>query len=156
MIELNIKGVVMFDRNQLVLAGMSIAIALNLNQQVSAVPVRERIQFAATASNTEADKVYTEAKKLYEQGTKEALISAIAKYEVALKLYREAGDRGKEAVILNNIGLVYDNLGEKQKALDYYNQSLPLSRAVGDRSVEASFLTTLAESTKILERNKKL
>jgi CHAT domain-containing protein/Flp pilus assembly protein TadD len=143
MIELNIKGVVMFDRNQLVLAGMSIAIALNLNQQVSAVPVRERIQFAATASNTEADKVYTEAKKLYEQGTKEALISAIAKYEVALKLYREAGDRGKEAVILNNIGLVYDNLGEKQKALDYYNQSLPLSRAVGDRSVEAIVLNNI-------------
>ena len=34
---------------------------------------------------------------------------------------------------LNNIGAVYDDLGEKQKALDYYNQALPLRRAVGDR-----------------------
>jgi CHAT domain-containing protein/Tfp pilus assembly protein PilF len=34
-------------------------------------------------------------------------------------------------------------LGEKQKALDYYSQSLPLSRAVGDRSGEATTLTNI-------------
>uniref|UniRef100_UPI0026025A45 CHAT domain-containing protein n=1 Tax=uncultured Nostoc sp. TaxID=340711 RepID=UPI0026025A45 len=47
------------------------------------------------------------------------------------------GDRSGEATTLNNIGLVYDDLGEKQKALDFYNQALPLWRAVGDRSGEA-------------------
>nr|MBW4623461.1 CHAT domain-containing protein [Cyanosarcina radialis HA8281-LM2] len=44
---------------------------------------------------------------------------------------------------LNNIGQVYDALGEKQKALEFYNQSLPLSRAVGDRSTEAATLNNI-------------
>ncbi|UWU50261.1 hypothetical protein APLC1_5164 [Limnospira platensis C1] len=32
-------------------------------------------------------------------------------------------DRGGEATTLTNIGRVYDSLGEKQTALDYYNQA---------------------------------
>jgi CHAT domain-containing protein/Flp pilus assembly protein TadD len=53
------------------------------------------------------------------------------------------GDRGGEATTLNNIGLVYDDLGEKQKALDYYNQALPLYRAVGNRGGEAKTLNNI-------------
>ncbi|MEG3860510.1 tetratricopeptide repeat protein, partial [Microcoleus sp. herbarium12] len=34
-------------------------------------------------------------------------------------------------------------LGEKQKALEYYNQSLPLTRAVGDRDGEATTLNNI-------------
>jgi tetratricopeptide (TPR) repeat protein len=48
--------------------------------------------------------------------------------------YSETAIAGGEAKILNNIGRVYDALGEKQKALDFYQQSLPLRRAVGDRA----------------------
>jgi CHAT domain-containing protein len=48
-----------------------------------------------------------------------------------------------EATTLNNIGLVYDDLGEKQKALDFYNQALPLFRAVGDRGGEATTLNNI-------------
>ena len=44
------------------------------------------------------------------------------------------GDKAGEAVTLNNIGVVYNALGEKQKALDFYNQALLLRRTVGDRS----------------------
>ncbi|HAA32116.1 MAG TPA: hypothetical protein DCE56_35960, partial [Cyanobacteria bacterium UBA8553] len=40
---------------------------------------------------------------------------------------------------------VYDDLGEKQKALDYYNQSLPLRRAVGDRAGEAVTLNNIGQ-----------
>ncbi|WP_416242438.1 tetratricopeptide repeat protein, partial [Anabaena cylindrica] len=42
-----------------------------------------------------------------------------------------------------NIGKVYSDLGEKQKALEYYNQALPLSRAVGDRGEEATTLNNI-------------
>jgi len=38
---------------------------------------------------------------------------------------------------------VYDSLGEKQKALDYYNQALPLSRAVGDQRMEGTTLNNI-------------
>ncbi|MEG4119422.1 tetratricopeptide repeat protein [Microcoleus sp. N9_B4] len=136
----------MFDRTQWVLTGMSIALSLQLSQPVAAaVLVGNAVQTAQTNSSEAAQKVYEEAEKLYEQGTAEALRGSIVKYEEALKLYREAGDREKEAVTLNNIGGVYSDLGEQQKALDYYNQSLPLNRAIGDRSVEAITLNNIGK-----------
>ncbi|WP_445305167.1 MULTISPECIES: CHAT domain-containing protein [unclassified Microcoleus] len=123
---------------------MSIALSLQLSQPVAAaVLVGNAVQTAQTNSSEAAQKVYEEAEKLYEQGTAEALRGSIVKYEEALKLYRKAGDREKEAVTLNSIGLVYSELGEQQKALQYLNQSLPLSQAVGDRSQAAITLNSI-------------
>ncbi|MFQ5342622.1 MAG: CHAT domain-containing protein, partial [Anaerolineae bacterium] len=48
-----------------------------------------------------------------------------------------------ELEALNNIGLVYDALGEKQQALGYYEQALPLMRQVGDRAGEATTLNNI-------------
>jgi tetratricopeptide (TPR) repeat protein len=42
------------------------------------------------------------------------------------------------AALLNNMGGVYSALGDKAKALEYYEQALPLRRQVGDRSGEAT------------------
>ena len=53
------------------------------------------------------------------------------------------GGRVGEATILNNIGGVYSALGEKPKALEYYNLALPLIRAVGGRSGEATTLNNI-------------
>jgi len=53
------------------------------------------------------------------------------------------GDRTGEAATLGNIGSVYSDLGEKQKALDYYHQALPIVRAVGDRGDEARTLHSI-------------
>jgi tetratricopeptide (TPR) repeat protein len=129
-IDKNTKGVVMFDRTQLILAGMSIALSLQLSQPVAAaVPVGKVVQTAQTNSSDAAAKAFEEGVQRYQQGTVEAKRSAIVKFEQALKLYREAGDREQEATTLNNIGSVYSALGQKQKALEYDSQSLPLSRA---------------------------
>jgi CHAT domain-containing protein/tetratricopeptide (TPR) repeat protein len=64
-----------------------------------------------------------------------------------------------EAEALNNMGAVYDDLGEKRKALDNYNEALLLSRAVGDRTLEAEILnnigmtySSLGEMQKALEK----
>ena len=53
------------------------------------------------------------------------------------------GDRSGEATTLSNIGAVYDALGEKGKALGYYEEALPLRRQVGDRSGEATTLNNI-------------
>ena len=137
----------MFDRAQWFLAGMSIALSVQVSQPVAvAVPVGKVVQIAQTNSRDAAQKVYEEAEKLYEQGTAESKRGTIVKYEEALKLSRSAGDRTFEASILARIGLVYADLEEKQKALEYYSQSLRLLRAVGDRNGEASILTNIGLS----------
>ncbi|MEO1646215.1 MAG: tetratricopeptide repeat protein, partial [Chloroflexota bacterium] len=41
------------------------------------------------------------------------------------------------ATTLNNIGGVYSDLGDKESALSYYEQALPIRREVGDKSGEA-------------------
>ncbi|NJK75210.1 MAG: tetratricopeptide repeat protein [Microcoleus sp. SU_5_6] len=148
----------MFDRTQLILTGISIALTLQFIPPVAALPLEAAVQTAQTNSNDAADRIYQEAEKLYEQGTAAAFKSAIIKYEEALKLYRETGDRAKQAIALNSIGLVYSLLGEQQKALAYLNQSLPLSQAAGDRKQVASTISNfgfvylkLGEKQKALE-----
>jgi tetratricopeptide (TPR) repeat protein len=47
------------------------------------------------------------------------------------------------AFLNNNLGLVYDALGQKQEALRYYEQALAIWREVGDRRGEGSTLNNL-------------
>ena len=49
----------------------------------------------------------------------------------------------REPSILNYIGVVYWLLGEIRKALEKFNEALPLSRAAGDRRVEAESLNDI-------------
>src|SRR5579859_6158227 len=44
---------------------------------------------------------------------------ALRYYEQALQIRKETGDRGQEGVVLNELGRVYDDLGQKQEALRY-------------------------------------
>ncbi len=138
---------------------------LLLSESVAATPERMAVsisqQPASTSQNatrTAAEKAFQEGLKLYKQGTAESLRQAIAKWEEALPLFRAVGDRRSESVTLNNIGLVYSDLGQKQKALEFYNQSLPLRREVGDKTGEAVTLnnigavySNLGEKQKALE-----
>src|SRR4028119_1184463 len=50
-----------------------------------------------------AERAFTEADQLYQQGTAQSLRKALAKWEEALKLYREAGDRAEEALTLRKL-----------------------------------------------------
>uniref|UniRef100_A0ACD5H2N9 CHAT domain-containing protein n=1 Tax=Desertifilum tharense IPPAS B-1220 TaxID=1781255 RepID=A0ACD5H2N9_9CYAN len=57
---------------------------------------------------------------------------------------RETDSKASESLTLASIGAVYDALGERQKALDSYNQALDLARAIGDRANQAVILNNLA------------
>ena len=58
-------------------------------------------------------------------------------------ILRTAGDRSGEATVLNNMGMVYQSLGDRHKAIDYYNQALPILTAVGDRASEDMVLNNM-------------
>jgi CHAT domain-containing protein/Flp pilus assembly protein TadD len=95
---------------------------------------------AQTDPRAQAQQLFDEGVLLFNQGAAESLQQAITKWEAALPLWREVGDKSKEALTLLGIGRVYDVLGEKQQALSYYSQALPLSKAVGDRAGQATTL----------------
>jgi tetratricopeptide (TPR) repeat protein len=61
-----------------------------------------------------------------------------------LPLLRAVGDRTGEAVLLSNIGTLYAEIGEKEAALDYFNQALTVNHELGDKSNEATALGNIA------------
>jgi tetratricopeptide (TPR) repeat protein len=61
----------------------------------------------------------------------------LAWYKTGLSLSQNLGQRKDEGALLNNIGLVYDNLGQRPEALAYYERALPILEAVGDRYGES-------------------
>ena len=63
----------------------------------------------------------------------------LANLEAALRACRSEDDRC-QSVGLANLGWAVNRLGDKQKALSYYEQALALWKQVGDRSGEATTL----------------
>jgi tetratricopeptide (TPR) repeat protein len=94
-------------------------------------------------SQDKAKKLTIEALDLLQKGDATSRREAIKKFEAALAICRTNGDRTGEAVTLLAIGKSYDDLGEKQVVLGFYNQALSLWRAVGDREGEAITLNNM-------------
>jgi tetratricopeptide (TPR) repeat protein len=98
---------------------------------------------AQTDPNAEADRLLKQGLELFQQGTAESLKQAIVVLEKALQLYKQAGNLQGQANSLLGLGRISDLLGDKQQALDYYNQSLPLSQQLGDKKREAITLDNI-------------
>jgi tetratricopeptide (TPR) repeat protein len=77
----------------------------------------------------------------------EAMHQAVETYNTLanqhLPLREEVGDRAGLAATLNNIGLVYHGLGDRQQALTYSHKALPLREEVGDRAGLAATLNNI-------------
>ena len=73
-----------------------------------------------------------------------SLKETIQKNEVILEKHRAARDRFNEAATLSRIGALYDLMGEKKAAIEYYSQALAISREVKFKRAEAYILNGLA------------
>jgi CHAT domain-containing protein/Tfp pilus assembly protein PilF len=128
-------GLLVITRNPLV-AGMS-------ESRFSADPLFAPAQSQDLAGLAAMRKTL-EGEALLKQRTAESRRLAAQKYEEALQLWRAARIREGEAATLTVLGLIYSSLGENQKALDYYNQALPIQREYGDRIGRLGEATTLS------------
>ncbi|MCY7377147.1 MAG: CHAT domain-containing protein [Pyrinomonadaceae bacterium] len=88
-------------------------------------------------------KKYFEALELEQRRDATSMRRAISVYEEAAPLLHQADDLQMEAEALNNIGLLYHELGESEKALAYLERALPLNRATGRLVGEAENLINL-------------
>ena len=120
--------------------GVSVVIDCN---RVLAKDTVVKIAQSSVKTKENAERLFEEGMTLYQEGSAESLRQAIQKWQEARLLYQAVGDRRMEATTLSNIGRVYNALGAKQKALNFYNQALSILRAVGDRRVEAATLNNI-------------
>ncbi len=89
-------------------------------------------------------RVADEATVLRQNGTRDGRRGAIGKFNEVIELSRQKRDKVWETVALITIGLLYDQLGEVQRSLDFYNQGLELARETKNRQYEGSAINNLA------------
>lgn len=90
-----------------------------------------------------AQKAEAEARQLNKQNAP-LLSQVIPKWEEALKYWRLAKDRKKEATTLNEIALRYWFRGEYPKALEYAKKALSICQALEDKDCEGVATTSLS------------
>jgi tetratricopeptide (TPR) repeat protein len=69
----------------------------------------------------------------------------VSSHLVALDSTRRAGDRRGEAWVLNNLGLVHDQL-QQGEAIGFYEEALAIRQEIGDRRGEAQTANNLANA----------
>lgn len=90
-----------------------------------------------------AERLLTQAEALLRAGGAEGLREAQAKSELAVQQWRELGEPFWLAYAYRQVGAIYRELGEPEKALDFYDEALRLIRNDGDRPREAALLSDL-------------
>jgi CHAT domain-containing protein/Tfp pilus assembly protein PilF len=131
-------------------SGIYILEVQSLEAEGEAAPYELKIESArqAIASDREliaAEKSFAAAINLRADWTSEALRKAIIRFEAAYNYWDRIGNQQLLIETLTNIGEVYSTLSQSQKALDYYNHALLLSRAVGNRLSEVDLLNQIGE-----------
>src|SRR5262245_53742547 len=91
-----------------------------------------------------AQRAFTDAKALRNQGTEGSRRQAAGRYEEAVSMWQSVGDRRMEAYSLLEMGLIYGDIGEYQKALDAYTRARLAYADIGDGGGKRSALTNTA------------
>ncbi len=102
----------------------------------------------------EAERQFAKGEQLRPRQAAEDKRAALAAYEEALKLWRLAGDKEKQALALSMLGDVSRTLREHQRALELFNQALALRRETKDRKGEANALGNIGQTYQAMGQQK--
>jgi CHAT domain-containing protein len=128
-------------------AGVCICFLLVVMAIISLQPPARALESRHPA--TEQDETRIAAERAERAGVQEknnAPINwrlTIERFEEALMLWRQLGDRQGELRMRARLGRAYFNNGEPQKALKYFQEAFPLAQALGDRYQEADLLFSI-------------
>ncbi len=126
-------------RSNILASGLAVMLCMG-SPIVGAVAMPE-MEIAQQTS--EIGRAIEEGNRLIQERSRVSLMRAIAKFETALRLGQLENNQVKQGLAFHQLGYIFDELGEKQKALDYYNQALSIRRAVGNRTSEATTLNNI-------------
>ena len=96
-------------------------------------------------SESQAISLANEAKTILDSAkSKDDYHRGAQKYEAALKIFqRVKSDKGTD-ICSNELGIIQYRLGQYQKALDYFEQSLVIRKKIGDIKGEGLSLNNIA------------
>lgn len=89
------------------------------------------------------EKLFLEGQDLQYTYEKNSLKLAIEKYLQANSIYKKIGDLAKQQKCLLYLGESYDELEEKDKALDFYEKSLAIAKDLNDKYAESELLNNI-------------
>jgi CHAT domain-containing protein len=88
---------------------------------------------ATEVQQAEAHRLFHEGQRQYNTGQyQEALVTL----QAALALYQELENPQMEAVLLANLGSVYDTLNDYPRAINFQEQALAIAREIGSQAIE--------------------
>jgi CHAT domain-containing protein len=109
------------------------------------------------AKRVAAERADDAGDKLRNQGTGPTRHQALTQYETALSLRTEVNDQAGQANTLSNLGRTYYDLGELNKALEFWNRELLLRQALGNPVDQGNVLGSIASVyTRLGDRPKAL
>jgi CHAT domain-containing protein/tetratricopeptide (TPR) repeat protein len=109
----------------------------------------------ADRSRVAAEQTFREALRQLTQPDAKSKQDALEKLEALLPVFHSLEDRPLEVLTLNRLGLVYNFLGQPQRALVHFEQGLAISSALGDRWNEARLLNNAGGAYDIMGEPRK-
>ncbi len=97
-----------------------------------------------------AEQAVAEGKRLKALRTPDEMRAAIKKYEEALIIWRELGNKTEEASNIKTIGVIYQDLGDNERSLDYLNQAIKLAQTLGSKDIESESLLSAGQVYNVL------
>jgi CHAT domain-containing protein/Tfp pilus assembly protein PilF len=114
----------------------SVSLAKNLEvSQQNSVPIDPRRQ--------EADKYFEEGLKFFQENTSQSLPQALEKWQKALQIYLNLGDKTKQAETLSGIAAIYNSTDNKNDSFETYSKALKLYEELNDKIAVADTLNSL-------------
>ncbi|MFQ3583049.1 MAG: CHAT domain-containing protein [Chloracidobacterium sp.] len=106
----------------------------------------QRPATAADRRRLTAFTLFQTAQQTRRQRTNEALRTALEQFQQALANYEAAEDNDGASETLTTLGLIYDNLGETQRAIECYQRALPLRRSISEPHALIQLLNNLGRA----------
>lgn len=106
--------------------------------------------FEINAAAKKITEVANETAVLRQKGTREGRILALEKFQEVIAISKIKQDKVWEVVAVVSSGLIYEQLGEMQKSLDFYHKGLQISREIGNREYVAASLNNLGNNYRML------
>src|SRR4030095_3486437 len=116
--------------------------------------VRLEVRATATAQDKQrvaAERLLAEANELSKQRSAAAQLT-LEKSQQALVLWRALCGQYWGVYTLNLLGVAYKELSRYEKAIEYYEQALPIRRELKDLVGEGSTLGNLGNAYRLLSR----